>query len=97
MRRPLTYYAYRRSFETALAKAGIEDFRRHDMRHDFASKLLRSSRNLALAQKALGHSDITSTMVYAHVLDEDVFDGLNDPSRNSPGTRTGEGAKRSVK
>jgi integrase len=82
LRRPLTYAGYRRSFETALRRAGIENFRRHDMRHDFATKLLRATRNLALVQKCLGHSDISSTMVYAHVLDDDVFDGLNDLSRN---------------
>nr|WP_304363603.1 site-specific integrase [Jiella sp. LLJ827] len=87
MRRPLTLNGYRRSQETALRKAGITDFRRHDMRHDFATKLLRATRDIALVQKALAHSSITSTMRYAHVLDDDLFEGLNAPSRNSPGNR----------
>ncbi|WAP67198.1 tyrosine-type recombinase/integrase [Jiella pelagia] len=86
MRRPLTLTGYRRSQETALKNAGVTDFRRHDMRHDFATKLLRATRDIALVQKALAHSSITSTMRYAHVLDEDLFEGLNAKSRNSPGT-----------
>ncbi|WP_416355515.1 tyrosine-type recombinase/integrase [Aureimonas phyllosphaerae] len=85
MRLPLTVAGYRRSFETALRQAGIADFRRHDMRHDFATKLLRATRDLALVKKALGHSDISSTMRYAHVLDDDVGDALDAIPRTGPG------------
>lgn len=93
MRLPLTASGYRRSFETALKAAAIRDFRRHDMRHDFASKLLRATKDIALVQKALGHSDIGSTMRYAHILDDDVSAGLNTLSRNS----TGEAVRRASK
>ena len=55
----------------------MADFHIHDLRHDFASKLLRSSRNLALVQKALGHSDIKSTARYAHVLDDEVSEAMD--------------------
>ena len=54
------------------AKAGVKDFRFHDYRHDFGTKLLRETGNLKLVQKALNHRDIKSTLRYAHVLDEDV-------------------------
>mgnify|MGYP003132492974 CR=1 FL=1 len=93
LRRPLTADGYRRSEETALRRAGVEDFRRHDMRHDFATKLLRATRDLRLVQEAMNHSDITSTMRYAHVLDDDVRKGLNAMARNGPGMR---GAGRAV-
>ena len=53
-------------------RAGIKDFRFHDYRHDFGTKLLRDSGNLKLVQKAMNHRDIKSTLRYAHVLDEDV-------------------------
>ena len=51
----------------------------HNLRHDFALKLLRSSRNLALVQKALGHSDIKSTVRYAHVFDDEVVEAMAVP------------------
>ena len=62
---------------TTLRRVGMADFHIHDLRHDFASKLLRSSRNLALVQKALGHSDIKSTVRYAHVLDDEVVEAMD--------------------
>lgn len=54
------------------AKSGVKDFRFHDYRHDFGTKLLRDSGDLKLVQKAMNHRDIKSTLRYAHVLDEDV-------------------------
>jgi integrase len=57
-------------------KAGVKDFRFHDYRHDFGTKLLRETGNLKLVQKALNHRDIKSTLRYAHVLDTDVADAV---------------------
>ena len=90
-RRAMTASGLRRAFDSALKAAGVEDFRIHDLRHDFASKLLRRTRNLALVQKALDHSDITATVRYAHVLDEDVAQGLEElgQSRSYPGAFAG--------
>jgi site-specific recombinase XerD len=53
-----------------------EDLRFHDLRHDFGTKLLRKTQNLRLVQKALGHADIKTTVKYAHVLDEEVRQGM---------------------
>lgn len=75
-RKAISYESLKRTMGTTLKHAGIVDFKIHDMRHDFASKLLRSTRDLALVQKALRHADISSTVRYAHVLDDDVRDGL---------------------
>jgi len=44
----------------------------HTARHTFATMFLRNSKNLAVLQKLLGHSQIEQTMIYAHVLYEDV-------------------------
>lgn len=52
------------------------DLRFHDLRHDFATKLLRETRNLRLVQIALGHSKIETTTKYAHVLEEEVLAGM---------------------
>jgi integrase len=70
-RYPLTYNGTK-SGQRLRADAGVTDFRFHDFRHDFGSKLLRDSGNVKLVQKALNHADIKSTLRYAHVLDADV-------------------------
>ncbi|MGY4428245.1 integrase [Bradyrhizobium sp. F1.13.1] len=71
-RYPLTYTGAKTAWQRLRAGSGLKDFRFHDFRHDFGTKLLRDSGNLKLVQKALNHRDIKSTLRYAHVLDEDV-------------------------
>ncbi|MGB6948960.1 MAG: tyrosine-type recombinase/integrase, partial [Methyloceanibacter sp.] len=65
-------------------KAGVENFRFHDIRHDVGTKLLRDTGNLKLVQRALNHADIKTTTRYAHVLDEEVANALEQfqKSRN---------------
>lgn len=46
----------------------FEDLRVHDMRHDFATQLLRDSGNLEFVRIALMHRDIGSTMRYVHMV-----------------------------
>jgi integrase len=59
----------------------VTDFRFHDFNHDFGTKVLRLTGNLKLAQRALNHADIKSTLRYAHVLDEDVADAVERVAR----------------
>lgn len=54
-------------------KAGLEkNIHPHTFRHTFATDLHRASRNIRLVQKALGHADLSTTMIYTHVYDEEV-------------------------
>lgn len=74
-------------FRDAVAAAEIEDFRFHDLRHTFATRLLRQTQNLKLVSKLLGHRNITTTMRYAHVLQDDMrlaLDGYSALSRTNP-------------
>lgn len=57
----------KRSFGTACRRAGIEDFRFHDLRHTFASYLAMSGVDLRTLQELLGHKDIKMTMRYSHL------------------------------
>jgi integrase len=57
----------RRSFTTALKKAGIQNFHFHDLRHTSASHLLMRGASLKTVQEHLGHSTITMTQRYSHL------------------------------
>jgi integrase len=52
----------------ALRIARIEDFRFHDLRHTFASYALIASNDIRTVQDVLGHSRISTTQKYTHVL-----------------------------
>ena len=48
----------------------------HIFRHTFASDLLRDTKNIRLVQKALGHSDLSTTMIYTHIVDSELESAL---------------------
>jgi integrase len=64
--------AWNRDFHHLCEQAGITDLHFHDLRHDFAVRLLRAGATLAQVRDALGHSSITQTEKYAHVVEGDV-------------------------
>jgi integrase len=51
---------------------GIEDVRMHDLRHTFASMAIKSGLGLYQVSKLLGHSNIQTTMRYAHIEKEEL-------------------------
>jgi integrase len=83
-RYPLTYTGAHSAWWWIRKRAGVVDFRFHDFRHDLATKLLRETGNLKLVQRALNHADIKTTVRYAHVLDHEVADAMEQvtASRN---------------
>jgi integrase len=87
-RYPLTITGAKSAWQRMRAKAGVKDFRFHDYRHDFGTKLLRETGNLKLVQKALNHRDIKSTLRYAHVLDADVASAVEAVAKSRKKSRT---------
>jgi integrase/recombinase XerD len=59
------------------AKAGIDkNISPHTLRHSFATDLYRETSKIRLVQKVLGHSDLSTTMIYTHIFDEEVESAL---------------------
>ena len=58
-------------------KAGIEkDISPHTLRHTFATDLYRETTSIRLTQKALGHSNLATTQIYTHIVDEELEGAL---------------------
>ena len=67
----------KRSFKTACNKAGIENFRFHDLRWTFATFLLYNNTNIKTIQNILGHSSIMMTERYLANDSKKELDAIN--------------------
>jgi integrase len=65
-------------FHAACRRAGIKGLRFHDLRHTAATRMIEGGASIVAVSKALGHSDIRTTMRYTHIEDSvrDAFEIL---------------------
>jgi len=61
---------FKKTWAGLMETAGIPDFRVHDMRHTFASRLVQLGVPLNTVRELLGHASLTMTMRYAHLAPE---------------------------
>lgn len=78
-----TRQAVTMAFRRATRRAGIADFRFHDLRHDFASQLVMRGANLRTVQMLLGHKDLRMTTRYAHLSQEHLQEAVRLLERGS--------------
>ena len=65
------------AFRRACKRAGIDNFRFHDLRHDFASNLVQKGNDLYVVQNLLGQKDGRMTQRYAHLKLDNLRDAVN--------------------
>ena len=64
-------------FRRALKRANIEDFRFHDLRHTFATRLRESGADPFIIKELLNHSGLNVTNIYVHANFQHQFVAVN--------------------
>ena len=66
------------SLRKALKRAGLSGFTIHTLRHTHATRLIKNGVSLYEVKEVLGHTDIKTTMRYAHLDRRDVLRRTRD-------------------
>jgi integrase/recombinase XerD len=72
------YRNLRHSFRKACSRAGITDFRWHDLRHTFASWHVQNGTDLYRVSRMLGHSTLQMSARYAHLATEQLHEAVRN-------------------
>jgi integrase len=78
----------KKSWRQVVTRAGLENFRLHDLRHSFASILLNRSIPLEVVGGLLGHTQIATTQRYAHLVDKTMREATEKLTQALPAPPT---------
>ena len=73
------------AFGRACKRAGIENLRFHDLRHDFASNLVQAGVDIYTVKELLGHKDLRMTTRYCHLHPEKLREAIRVLDREESG------------
>jgi integrase len=67
----------RKSWQRAIAKAGIKYRKFHCLRHTYATRMILNGVSILTVSRLLGHSSIKTTEIYAHTLEDMKIQAVN--------------------
>ena len=70
-----------KSWRSVRKEAGLRDFRFHDLRHHFASRLVQSGVDLNTVRELLGHADLKMVLRYAHLAPDGLASAVEKITR----------------
>ena len=74
----------RRAFAGAVERAELpEDLNQHDLSHRRVTTWLAEGKPAHIVQKAMGHSGLRTTLLYAHLVDEDLLQLVEETQRSA--------------
>jgi len=74
------------SIESIVRKTGVPRFTMHDLRHTFASHLVMDGVDLPTVKMLMGHQNIATTMIYAHLAPDHLRGAVARLGRRLNGT-----------
>jgi len=80
-------------FRKCVARAGVKNFRFHDLRHDFASRIRRAGHGLDVVQALLGHASPVMSQRYAHIGVSELHAAVAAVGSIAPAFRPGGAAR----
>lgn len=95
-RYPISMEGFKTEWRRTKGRAGVKNYRFHDNRHTAATRLVRATGNLKLAQKLLGHTELATTSRYSHVTNDDLRAGMEAASPTQSPTKANDGAAKDL-